>query len=263
MIDNLDKIIPTLKCKHRKLKFLYVNSDIRGLTMEKNETGRHISKQFDLELEEIRNKVLAMGGFVEYQILEAAKSLVDGDYDRAALVITNDLKVNKDEIRIDEDCNYIIARRQPTASDMRLVLAVIKIITDLERIGDLAGRIARMGQRLAEEDRPKNSYAEIQIMAEHVAGMLRGALDAFARLDVKTAYDVANRDLLVDEEFDGNLRQIVTHMSENPRSISHMLHVAWTARAIERIGDHAKNICEYVIYLVEGKDVRHTCLEEM
>ena len=110
MIDNLDKIIPTLKCKHRKLKFLYVNSDIRGLTMEKNETGRHISKQFDLELEEIRNKVLAMGGFVEYQILEAAKSLVDGDYDRAALVITNDLKVNKDEIRIDEDCNYIIAR---------------------------------------------------------------------------------------------------------------------------------------------------------
>lgn len=231
--------------------------------MEKKQTGRHISRQFDLELVEVRNKVLAMGGFVEYQILEAAKALVDGDYDRAATVITNDLKVDNDEIRIDEECSHLIARRQPTASDMRLVLAVIKIITDLERIGDLAGRIARMGQRLADAERPRNSYAEIQLMAEHVVGMLHGALDAFARLDVKTAYDVASRDLLVDKEYDGNLRQIITHMSENPRSISHMLHVAWTARAIERIGDHAKNICEYVIYLVEGKDVRHTCLEEM
>lgn len=225
--------------------------------------GHHISQQFDAELEDVRNSVLAMGGMVEQQITQAITSLVDGDTKLAEEVIENDMKVNSAEVAIDEECTHIIARRQPAASDLRLMIAVIKTITDLERIGDQAERIARMGLSLAEKERPKNQYGELRHIGEMVAKMVHDALDAFARMDAEAAVEVARQDLKVDQEYDGIMRQTLTFMMEDPRSITRMLDVMWTARAIERIGDHAKNICEYIIYLVKGKDVRHTGIGKM
>lgn len=231
--------------------------------MSKNNSGLHISQQFNSELEEIRSHVLAMGGLVEEQIRNATQALVDGNVGLAESVISRDVNVNKAEVSIDEECTHIIARRQPAATDLRLVIAVIKTITDLERIGDQAERVARMGTRLAEVERPKNNYHELQNMGEHVAKMVHGALDAFARSDVDAAIKVSKEDAQVDQEYDGLMRQCLTFMMEDPRKISQMLDIMWAARAIERIGDHAKNICEYVIYLVKGKDVRHITIEQM
>ncbi|MFK5913033.1 MAG: phosphate signaling complex protein PhoU [Woeseiaceae bacterium] len=230
--------------------------------MSKNNSGLHISQQFNSELEEIRSRVLAMGGLVEEQIRNATLALVDGDVSLAETVIARDTEVNKAEVNIDEECTHIIARRQPAATDLRLVIAVIKTITDLERIGDQAERVARMGIRLAEVERPKNNYHELQNMGEHVAKMVHGALDAFARSDVDAAFKVSKEDEHVDQEYDGIMRQCLTFMMEDPRTISQMLDIMWAARALERIGDHAKNICEYVIYLVKGKDVRHITIEQ-
>ena len=231
--------------------------------MKTTTSGHHISQQFNSELEEIRSHVLAMGGLVEEQIRNATQALVDGNVSLAESVISRDVNVNKAEVSIDEECTHIIARRQPAATDLRLVIAVIKTITDLERIGDQAERVARMGTRLAEVERPKNNYHELQNMGEHVAKMVHGALDAFARSDVEAAIKVSKEDEQVDQEYDGLMRQCLTFMMEDPRKISQMLDIMWAARAIERIGDHAKNICEYVIYLVKGKDVRHITIEQM
>ena len=231
--------------------------------MSNTNTGHHISQQFNSELEEIRSHVLAMGGLVEEQIRNATLALVEGDVPLAEIVISRDVNVNKAEVNIDEECTHIIARRQPAATDLRLVIAVIKTITDLERIGDQAERVARMGTRLAEVERPKNNYHELQNMGEHVAKMVHGALDAFARSDVDSAIEVSKQDEDVDQEYDGLMRQCLTFMMEDPRKISQMLDIMWAARALERIGDHAKNICEYVIYLVKGKDVRHITIEQM
>ena len=231
--------------------------------MGKTKSGLHISQQFNSELEEIRSHVLAMGGLVEEQIRNAILSLVEGDVPLAVSVVSRDVEVNKAEVNIDEECTHIIARRQPAATDLRLVIAVIKTITDLERIGDQAERVARMGTRLAEVERPKNNYHELQNMGEHVARMVHGALDAFARSDVEMAISVSKQDEQVDQEYDGLMRQCLTFMMEDPRKITQMLDIMWAARAIERIGDHAKNICEYVIYLVKGKDVRHISIEQM
>lgn len=230
--------------------------------MSKNNSG-HISQQFNSELEEIRSHVLAMGGLVEEQIRNAVEALVDGNISLAETVIARDVEVNKAEVNIDEECTHIIARRQPAATDLRLVIAVIKTITDLERIGDQAERVARMGTRLAETESPKNNYTELQNMGERVTKMVNGALDAFARSDVDAALKVSKQDEKVDQEYDGLMRQCLTFMMEDPRKISQMLDIMWAARAIERIGDHAKNICEYVIYLVKGKDVRHISIEQM
>ncbi len=223
----------------------------------------HISRQFNSELEDIRTRVLQMGGLVEQQIDQAIIALAKGDIGLAEEVVTNDYKVNKLEVTIDEECNQIIARRQPAAGDLRLVVAVIKTITDLERIGDEAEKIARMAVRLATEERPKNNYIEIQALGNHVRIMVHDALDAFARLDTVAALRVAREDTLVDKEYEGVMRQMITFMMEDPRTITRMLNVMWAARALERIGDHASNICEYVIYLVKGKDVRHTRLEDI
>ena len=223
----------------------------------------HISRQFNSELEDIRSRVLQMGGLVEQQIEQAIIALAKGDVSLADDVVTNDYKVNKMEVTIDEECSQILARRQPAAGDLRLVVAVIKTITDLERIGDEAEKIARMAARLATDERPKNNYIEIQALGNHVRQMVHDSLDAFARLDTTAALNVAREDELVDREYEGVMRQMITFMMEDPRTISRMLNVIWTARALERIGDHASNICEYVIYLVKGKDVRHTRLEDI
>jgi len=223
----------------------------------------HISRQFNAELEEIRNRVLQMGGLVEQQIEQALIALVKGDTALGESVIRDDTKVNKLEVTIDEECSQIIARRQPAAGDLRLVVAVIKTITDLERIGDEAEKIARMAVRLASEERPQNAYAELQTLGNHVRQMVHDALDAFARLDIEAAIRVAREDLKIDQKYDGLMRQMITFMMEDPRTISRMLNMIWAARALERIGDHARNICEYIIYLVKGKDVRHTSLDQI
>ena len=223
----------------------------------------HISRKYNAELEDIRSKVLQMGGLVEQQIEQALIALIKGDTALGEAVIMDDTKVNQLDVAIDEECQHIIARRQPAASDLRLVMAVIKTVTDLERIGDEAEKIARMAVRLAQDERPKNNYAEIQTLGQHVRGMVHDALDAFARMDVEAALRVAREDRKVDQKYDGILRQMITFMMEDPRTISRALNVIWALRALERIGDHARNICEYVIYLVKGKDVRHTSLEQV
>ncbi len=226
--------------------------------MDKLHLDHHISKQFNAELEDVRNRVLAMGGLVEQQIGDALRALEKYDGALAENVVTNDYKVNAMEVAIDEECSRILARRQPAASDLRLILAIIKTITDLERIGDEAERIARMAIRLADASGPRSQYFELRHMGTHVRYMLHDALDSFARLDAAAARAVAERDTQIDHEYGSILRELMTFMMEDPRTISRMLNVVWCARSLERIGDHAKNICEYVVYLVEGKDVRHT-----
>lgn len=224
----------------------------------------HTYKQYDAELEAVRAKVLEMGGLVEQQIVNALEALVTANPTLAETVIKNDHRVNALEVQVDEDCSHIIARRQPAAGDLRMIMMIVKTITDLERIGDEATKIARVAQKIFESDRmftPR--FAEIKTMVSLVRDMLRTSLDAFARLDVSKTVEVARQDEQVDEQFRVAMRQLITFMLEDPRTISMSLEVLFVAKAIERIGDHAKNIAEYVIYMVKGKDVRHTSVEEM
>ena len=231
--------------------------------MDKLNLTHHISQKFNEELEDVRNRVLAMGGLVEQQIVDALRALTEGDSQLGRAIEQHDYKVNQFEVSIDEECSRILARRQPAASDLRLILAIIKTITDLERIGDEAEKIGRFAARLAEQERPNTNYREIEHLGNHVRSMLHDALDAFARLDAESAVRVAKEDERVDGEYDALSRQSITFMMEDPRTIRRVLDVMWSARALERIGDHAKNICEYVIYLVRGKDVRHAGFEAM
>ena len=231
--------------------------------MDKLNLDHHISQQFNEELEDIRNRVLTMGGLVEEQIAAAVTALAEGDSARGLQVEKDDRKVNNLEVTIDEECTRILARRQPAASDLRLIMAIVKTITDLERIGDEAEKIGRIAARLAEQERPTNDYGELEHLGNHVRQMLNNALDAFARMDADAALAVAREDTKIDREYEGFLRQSITFMMEDPRTIRRVLDAMWCARALERIGDHSKNICEYVIYLVHGKDVRHVDLDEV
>jgi phosphate transport system protein len=231
--------------------------------MERLSTSTHISHQYNAELEDIRSRVLAMGGMVEQQLATALTALVEGDVSMGELVLATDFKINAMEVEIDEECTRIIARRQPTASDLRLIMAVIKTITDLERIGDEAERIGRMATQLAKVGTLKKQCMELENMGSQVKKILHDALDAFARTDPQAALEVARSDLRIDRQYESVMRQLITFMMEDPRSIPRALDVIWSARALERIGDRARNICEYVIYLVKGKDVRHTSLEQI
>ena len=220
--------------------------------------SQHISQRFNVELEEIRNSVMRMGGLVEKQITSGLHALLDADSELGQVVATSDFEINALEVHIDEQCTQILARRQPAASDLRLVLAIIKTITDLERIGDEAEKLGRYSIMLSEENVTPARFVELRHLGEHVKKMLHAALDAFARMDVDTALKTIKDDEMVNEEFDAISRQLITHMMEDPREIRNALRVSWCARALERIGDHTKNICEYVVYLVRGKDIRHT-----
>ena len=224
----------------------------------------HTSKQFDQELEAVRARVLQMGGLVEEQIINAMEALSTGNIELANTVMANDHRVNAFEVGLDEECSMIIARRQPTASDLRMLLTVIKTITDLERIGDEASKVARMATLIYATDRivaPR--FTEIKHMATIVLDMLRKALDGFARLEVSNASLIARFDEAVDEEYRMVLRHLITYMMEDPRTISMFIEIIFAAKAVERMGDHAKNMSEYVVYMVKGKDVRHTTVEEI
>lgn len=226
--------------------------------------NEHTSHQFDTELESIRSSVLQMGGLVENQIKGAIESLVGGDMSMLNEIIEDDHRVNGMEVKIDEACSHLIARRQPTASDLRLVMAVVKTITDLERIGDEAAKIARMSKLIGQKSAMNfPRYHELKRAGDIALDMLHKALDAFARLDATQAAQVVRQDDQVDEEFRSILRYLITFMMEDPRTISTSIEILFVAKAIERIGDHAKNMAEYVIYMVKGRDVRHISPDEI
>ena len=231
--------------------------------MEKADLSHHILSRFNDDLERIRTQVLQMGGLVEEQLKRGVQALIEGDSRSGEEVARNDHKVNAMEVAIDDECNRVLATRSPAASDLRLIVAVIKTITDLERMGDEAEKIGYIGARLAAMEKPENRYREIKHIGRLVADMVHEALDAFARLDAEAAITIAKKDRLIDEEYDAIQRQCITFMMEDPRSIRRALDVLWVTRAIERIGDHAKNICEYIIYMVYGKDVRHVHLDDV
>ncbi|MDC9725850.1 MAG: phosphate signaling complex protein PhoU [Gammaproteobacteria bacterium] len=225
--------------------------------------SQHISQKFENELQEIRSRVLAMGGLVEQQVGNALKSLKKADVELARTVMEEDGLVNDFEMKIDEECIQIIALRQPTASDLRLVTVILKAITDLERIGDEAYNIAQKTLNLTANEHSKKNYSELSKLGNHVRGLLRDALDAFARLDVDAALSVAREAQEADAEYESFMRTMLTYMMEDPRTISRVLDLMWSARALERVTAHTHNLCEYVIYLVEGKDVRHLTVEKM
>ena len=224
-------------------------------------TGRHISRKYDEALEDVRTSVLEMGGLVEEQITNALAALAEFDSEIGERVVRDDYKINRLEVQIDEECTRILALHQPAASDLRLVIAIIKTITDLERMGDEAEKIGRTAVRLGGNAPRRMRYAGVRNLGRHVQQMVHQALDAFARLDVEAAVDIAREDKTVDLEYAACMRELVTYMMEDPRRISEVLDMIWCARALERIADHAKNIGEYIVFLVKGKDIRHTSLE--
>jgi phosphate transport system protein len=224
----------------------------------------HSFKQYDAELESLRARVMQMGGMVQGQIMTAIDAFTTGHVEQMEKVIADDHRVNGLEVNIDEECTQIIVRRQPAANDLRLVMAVSKIVTDLERIGDEAAKIARIAKTILQRDHlsmPRIGY--VREIGDISLGMLRGVLDAFARLDAVKAAVIIREDQALDEKFRGIMRQLITYMLEDPRTITSAFDIVFIAKAIERIGDHSKNIAENVIYIVKGKDVRHIALDQV
>lgn len=218
----------------------------------------HISRQFNQELEELKTHLMAMGGMVEKQVQDAVFALLESDSRLAEKVRDNDRQVNDLQIQIDDECTRVLARRQPAASDLRLVLAVIRATSDLERIGDEASKIARNALSLSESSNTVRGLVEVRHISEHVRKMLRDSLTAFARFDTELAMQVVREDEFVDGEYGSAMRSLMTFMMEDSRSITSVLSVMWVLRALERVGDHANNLAEHVVYLVKGLDIRHT-----
>lgn len=224
---------------------------------------QHISASFNSELESLKNHMLEMGGKVEAQLSAALGAVVEVDSEAAESVVDQDVEVNQMEMAIDQECASIIARRQPTASDLRLVVAIIKVNTDLERIGDEAAKVAKQALFIAKHKSSPSSFVELKRIGKRVTFMLHDALDAFARLDVNKAIEVVKGDVEVDKEYGSAMRSLVTFMMEDPRDITSVLNEMWALRSLERIGDHACNIAEHVVYLARGLDVRHGRLDKM
>lgn len=231
--------------------------------MDNSKIGHHISEQFNKELEDIRNKVLTMGGLVEQQIEQAVKAFTSGNVELAEQVIKQDNQVDDLEMEVDRECTQILALRQPAAFDLRLLLTVIKVINELEIVGDLAERIAKMAIHLSTGESRRDNYYELQHMAELVKDMLHSALDVFARMSIEEVPAITALDENVDREYASIIRQLITQMMEDPRNITRTLDVLWTVRALERIGDHACYICEHLVYMVKGEAVRHMTQEEL
>jgi len=229
-------------------------------------SDKHLSTQFDAELSAISSRVLEMGGLVESQVVQAVHALTHFSGEVASVVLQGEERVNQMEIEIDRDLSAIIARRQPTARDLRLLIAISKAIANLERVGDEAARIARTVQRLINtgvSTRLRLPVSDLSFEAELAVLQLRKALDAFARLDTVRALEVLKQDDQIDQEFDGLLRKLITYMMEDPRTISSSIDLIFVAKAIERVGDHAKNLAEAIIYVVKGTDVRHSPMEDV
>jgi len=223
---------------------------------------KHLSTQFDSELNGVSSRVMELGGLVESQIRQAIYALSNFSTEVAEEVVETEIRVNAMEVQIDHELSSIIARRQPTARDLRLLIAISKTTANLERVGDEANKIARMAKSIIESGSARTlPSSDLRVAADLASGLLRKALDAFARLDVTAAVAILKEDDLIDREFDGFVRKLVTYMMEDPRTISASLDLLFLAKAIERIGDHAKNIAEFIIYIVKGTDVRHTSMQ--
>lgn len=231
--------------------------------MDRFHFGKHSSSQYNEEMESIRTHLMEMGGLVEKQVGDALQALLAGDSELAEQVLTVEDRVDNLEKKIDEECARVLALRAPAASDLRMLIAVSKCVSDLERIGDESAKIAAMAIQLAQEGESPSGYVEARHIGNHVRRMLHSALDAFARFDADKAVEVAGEDAQIDMEYRSAMRSLVTFMMEDPRAISRVLNVIWTLRSLERVGDHSRNICEQIIYLVKGKDVRHISVDEM
>lgn len=231
--------------------------------MDKLNIDRHISQQYNSALDDLKTEFLEMGGVVEQQLVNAVKAIADVDCKLAQEVMEIEKDVDAREMAIDDLCTQIIARRQPTASDLRLVMAISKSTRDLERIGDEANKMAKMAIAISEADDLPHGFSELRNLGRHVQEIVNNTLTAFARYDVSMALEVVNKDKEIDREYNTAMRELITHMMEDPRNISRSMNVIWSLRALERIGDHAGNISEQIIYLVKGLDVRHQSADEM
>ena len=231
--------------------------------MDKLHLDQHISGQFNADLESLKTQLLEMGGMVEQQVISAIKAITTGDGALAEQVILTEQEIDEFEVQLDEHCTTILVRRQPAASDLRMVLSVLKIIRDLERMGDEAHKVVKMSLQISEEGEAPRGYMELRHVGTLVHQMVINALDCFARYDVKLALSVAKEDNRVDQEYKSAMRELATYMMEDPRSISRVMNVIFALRSLERIGDHARNIAEHVIFLVRGLDVRHSSIKEM
>lgn len=233
------------------------------MELENDNYSTHISQQFNEELEKIRTHMLTMGGIVERQVSDAVEALLNGDVELAEQSRRIDQQTNEMELMIDEQCTTTIARRQPAASDLRLIVSISRAVSDLERIGDEATRICKMAIELADNGANQRGFQEVRHIGNLVRDMVKDVLTAFARNDLEMAYRVAKQDRSVDQEYRTAMRSLVTYMMEDARAISNVLNVIWALRSLERIGDHARNLSEHLIYQVSGTDVRHQSLKQI